>query len=142
MARKILIIALVVLAAAACSKKEVKRDSLDSRLAREAFEAAEELRKSYVAKDFGGMREHATQEAYDAIVRDVKRFESVELSFTPRWVEIEGDAVILYEAWKGTWKTGDEAREARGLAVFEMKGTPLKLTGILRGNPFDEPKGP
>lgn len=142
MARKILIISLLLLTAAACSKKEVKRDSLDSRLAREAFEVAEELRQAYVSEDFGGMRAHATQEAYDGIVRDIKRFDEVELSFTPRWVEIEGDTLVLYEAWKGAWEMGGETKEARGLAVLEMKGTPLKLSGILRGSPFDQPRGP
>lgn len=117
----------------------MKKPSLDSEFAREAFAVAENMRKAYVEKDFENLRKYCTEEAYNSIIREIKRFDSVELEFTPRWVDIEGDTLTLNEQWKGRWMVNGEATEARGMAVFELKGTPLKLSAILRGSPFDQP---
>jgi hypothetical protein len=64
----------------------------------------------------------------------------VELDFTPRWVEIEKSKVYLNVAWKGAWVVGKETVRERGMAVFLFEGTPLKLSKIVRGNPFKYPE--
>jgi hypothetical protein len=139
MARKLLLFVCLFLLLSACGKAEVKQPSLDSQFAREAFAVAEGMRKAYVQKDFEDFRKYCTEEAYNSIIRDIKRFDSAELEFTPRWVEIEGDAVVLNEQWKGSWVVNGQDREARGMAVFQLRGTPLKLSAVLRGSPFDQP---
>jgi hypothetical protein len=135
----LLVLALVF---AACSKKEVKPTSPDSKTALEAFALAEGMRSAYVDRTFRDLMQYCTPEAYDGIVRDIKKFRSVDLSFTPRWVEIEGDTVLLNVSWQGRWALEGEAKEAQGMAVFELKGKPLKLTRILRDNPFSQPEAP
>lgn len=140
--KAVFLLLLWALVLAACSKKEVKPPSQDSKTALEAFELAEGMRSAYVDRTFRDLMQYCTPEAYDGLIKDIKKFRSVDLSFTPRWVEVEGDAVILNVSWQGRWALEGEAKEARGMAVFELKGKPLKLTRILRDNPFSQPETP
>lgn len=134
----VLLAALVLLPA--CSKKEVKRQSLDSKLAVEAFELAEAMRAAYTDLNFRGLKKYCTEDAYDQIIREIKRFESVQLVFTPRWVDIEQDSVFLNVSWQGTWTVEGEEKTSQGMAVLELQGTPLKLIRIMRANPFAQPE--
>lgn len=121
-------------------KKEVKTVSRESTMAQDAFAVAEALRSAYARKDFAAIADRSTKEAYREIIDSIKYFDSVELDFTPRWTEIEKSKVYLNVAWKGTWiVTKDTVRE-RGMAVFLLEGTPLKLSKIIRGNPFKYPE--
>lgn len=126
---------------AACSgKKEVKAVSQESKIAQEAFSVAEELRSAYVEKKFAAIADVSTQDSYKEISDSIKFFDSVELEFVPRWVEIEKGKVFLNVAWKGAWVVGKDTVRERGMAVFQLEGTPLKLSSILRGSPFKYPQ--
>jgi len=138
--RKVLVIVMVVLAVAACSKKEVKVQTEDSKLALEAFKLAETLRQAYVAKDLKALEDNTTEHGLQDIQRQLKDFESVELDFQPRWVDIESDSLVLNVSWKGTWQIRGREQKDRGMAVFELTGHPLKLNKILRSNPFKNPE--
>jgi hypothetical protein len=70
----------------------------------------------------------------------MKRFDSVELTFTPRWVEVEDSTVYLNVAWKGTWIVTGKQIEERGMAIFVLEENPLKLSKVLRANPFRQPE--
>ncbi len=136
----ILSLFLVVMAGACGGKKEVKRESQESKTAQEAFAIAEALRAAYVQKDYSAIADKCTKEAYKEIIDSIRHFDSVELEFTPRWVEIDKTKVLLNESWKGTWVVGRDTVRERGMVVLQMDGRPLKLTKIVRGSPFRYPE--
>ncbi len=130
---------MAVLLVGACTPKEVKVQSEDSRLAEEAFALAEDMRKAYVSKDFTILERYATEEGFKAMKKHLRDFERVELKFTSRWVDIEGGELTLNVAWKGTWTIRGREREGRGMAVFQLAGSPLRLNRVLRSSPFRNP---
>lgn len=130
----------VLVLIAACGKDEIKQVSTDSILSQEAISVAEAVRSAYARKDFSAIREVSTPAGYTDIMDSVKYFDSVELSFAPKWVELARDKVYLNVAWKGVWTISGEAVAERGMAVFLFEGKPLKLSRIMRGNPFGHPE--
>lgn len=124
----------------ACSKKEVKPVSPESKLALEAFQVAEDLRKAYQDNDRDALRDLCTSDGYRALIGGMKRFDSVDLAFTPTWVEIANSAVSLSVSWKGIWSVEGRTREERGLGIFILEGSPLKLARVKRDNPFLQPE--
>ena len=131
---------LLVFAAACGGKKEVKTVSRESTMAQEAFSIAEAVRAAYAKKEFTAISERCTKEGYRDIIDSIKHFDSVDLTFTPRWVEIDKAKMHVNIAWKGAWVVGKETIRERGMAVFQFEGTPLKLSKIVRGNPFKYPE--
>jgi hypothetical protein len=121
-------------------KKEVKQVTPESKTAEESFALAEALRQAYVKRDFSALQGVATKDGYKELANSVKHFDSVDLSFTPKWVEIERSQVYLNVAWKGTWTVSGETHRERGMAVFLLEGRPLKLGKIVRGSPFKYPE--
>ncbi|MEW5745584.1 MAG: hypothetical protein AB1805_09155 [Nitrospirota bacterium] len=140
MKRLVLVVLIVPLLAACGGKKDVKKVSEDSKLATEAFAVAEALKDAYTRKDIAAIEKNTTKEGLQAVSRTVRSFDSADLSFTPAWVEIEDGTVHLNVSWKGTWKRGSAVTEERGMAVFVMKGRPLRVDAILRANPFRHPE--
>jgi hypothetical protein len=138
---KICALCMALLVLAACGgKKEVKQVTQESKIAQDAFSVAEALRSSYTKKDFAAIADRSTQDGYREVVDSIRYFDSVELDFTPRWVEIDKSKVYLNIAWKGAWLVGKETVRERGMVVFLLEGTPLKLSKIVRGNPFKYPE--
>jgi hypothetical protein len=138
--KKLLVIVVSALWLLACAK-EVKKPTEDTLMAKEAIAIAEGMRKAYVKKDFGGLKKYCTGRGYADISGDIGEFKSVELEFTARWVEIQEDGVIhLNVSWKGKWTVGEKVKALNGMAVFKLLGRPLKVDGILRGNPFAGPQ--
>jgi len=125
---------------ASCGKKEVKPVSEDSKIAQEAFRLAEVIKDAYIRNDRSTIERNSAKDGYKEIIEVRKSFDSAELTFTPRWVEIEGTTVHLHVAWNGTWIVKGQRTEDRGLAVFVMEGNPLKLVKVLRENPFKQPE--
>ncbi len=117
-------------------KKEVKQVSLESKTATEAFALAETIRDAFVRKDLPTIQRNATEAGYRDVMAGRTAFDSIELSFTPRWVEIDGSALTLNVAWKSSWTISGRKIEERGMAVFGMEGNPLRLTKIMGANPF------
>lgn len=141
MSRRFLIFIVTLFVLNACGgKKEVKQVSLESKIAKEAISVMESIKELYIKKDLSTISEKATPEGYREIMDSIKHFDSVELNFTPRYIEIEQTKVYLNIAWKGTWSLGKETFRERGMAVFLLEGKPLKLSKILRGNPFIYPE--
>ena len=131
---------LLVFIAACGGKKEVKEVSRESTMAQEAFAIAEAVRDAYTRKDFTAITDRCTKEGYRDIIDSLRHFDSVDLTFTHRWVEIDKSKVYLNIAWKGTWVVGKATIRERGMTVFQMEGTPLQLSKIVRGNPFKYPE--
>jgi hypothetical protein len=125
---------------ASCGKKEVKPVSEDSKIAQEAFRLAEVVKDAYIRNDRSTIERNSAKDGYKDIIEVRKNFDSAELAFTPRWVEIDGTTVHLRVAWNGTWIVKGQRTEDRGLAVFIMEGNPLKLVKVLRENPFKQPE--
>jgi hypothetical protein len=138
--RKILFIAMAVLLLGACGKQKVKVQTEDSKLAVEAFALAENMREAYVNKNFKAFEHYATARGLRDVNRRLKDFEKVELFFTPKWVEIDAERLVLNVAWEGTWTIRGREREEHGMAVFELTGRPLRLNKIVRSNPFTNPE--
>jgi hypothetical protein len=130
-----------VLFIAACGgNKGVKKESRDYRISQEAFSVAEDLRNAYAKKDLLAIQEISTREGNKEIVDSIRYFDSVDLTFTPKWVEIEKSKVYLNVAWKGIWTVAGEITKERGSAVFLLEGSPLKISKVLRGSPFKYPE--
>ena len=136
----ILFVLLLVFIAACGGKKEVKEVSQASRVSQEAFSVVELLRTAYLKRDFTVIADHSTTEGYREIVDSLKHFDSADLTFTPRWVEMEKSKVYVNVAWQGSWKVGKDTFRERGMAVFLFESMPLKLAKIVRGNPFKYPE--
>jgi len=137
--RKIAFLLTVLIAAAflfSCGKKEVKVASQESKTAEEVFALTETIRDAFIKNDRETIRRSSTDGGYKDITANKKSYDSVELTFTPRWVEIEQTKVMLNVTWKSKWTAGGKKAEDRGMAIFVMEGRPLKLSGILRTNPF------
>lgn len=123
-----------------CSKKEVKPVSEDSKIAQEAFRLAEVIKNAYLTNDRLTLERNSASDGFKKVFEGGGSFDSAELTFTPRWVEIEGNTVNLHVAWNGIWIVKGQRTEDRGLAVFVMEGKPLKLVKVLRENPFKRPE--
>lgn len=130
----------VIVLLVSCGEKEVKPVSLESQLAQEAFGLAETIRNAYIKNDRETLGKYSTKDGYKELIGAIKSFDSVELTFTPSWVEIENSVVSLHVSWKGTWMVGGKRTEERGIAVFVLEGRPLKLAQIQRENPFRQPE--
>ncbi|UCE79770.1 MAG: hypothetical protein JSV13_03785 [Nitrospiraceae bacterium] len=139
--KKIVFVILIVLLVMSCGKKEaVKKISHESQLAQESFALAETVRQAFEKGDLGIIKINSTEAGYADITSNERAYDRVGLVFTPRWVEIEDENVSLNIAWKGTWTADDMIAQESGMAIFLMEGTPLKVTKILRANPFVFPK--
>jgi hypothetical protein len=141
--RKFFGVALVLIMAVfvvSCGKTAVKKVSEDSKIATETFAIVEAIKESYINKDVLGIEKNTTKDGFRAISSVLKTFDSAELTFNPVLVEIEEGTVSLNISWKGTWKKGGNTTAERGMAVFVLKGMPLKVDAVLRANPFKYPE--
>jgi len=139
--KKIALLLMIVTAFAACGgKKEVKKVSVESTAYQEAATLAETVRAAFVANDRIAIQKNSTEEGYRAITASKRMFDQLELVFTPRWFEIEQNQSTLNISWKSTWTISGKKTEDRGMAVFVMEGRPLKVSRILRANPFIYPE--
>ena len=138
--KKILLLLFVVVLLVSCGKKEVKTVSQESKITQEAFTLAEVIKNAFMVKDTLTLKKSATEAGYKDITANTKGYDRVELTFTPRWVEIDNNQLQVNISWKSTWMVSGKSTEERGMAVFVMEGTPLKLTRVLRGNPFVMPE--
>ncbi len=133
-------VGLLVFLLISCGKKEIKSLSEDSKIAQEAFNILDKLKKAYLERDHETLHEYTSKDYFTEIVGAIKNFDDAELSFTPTWVEIEDPTVYITVSWKGSWKLKGNVVDQRGIAIFEFKGRPLKLSGIHRDNPFGQPE--
>lgn len=124
----------------ACSKKEVKTVSQESNIALEVFALAETLKNAFISGDLETVRAATTEEGYKKVTGDKRDADSVVMTFTPRWVEIDKNKIYVNIAWNSTWVLAGKRVEERGMAVFIVEGKPLKLNEILRANPFKYPE--
>ena len=135
--KKVMLVLLACCMAVSCGgKKEVKQVSQESKSTKEAFALAETIKTAFINKDLATIQRNASDEGYRDITANRKVFDSVGLSFTPRWVEIEGSRLMVNIAWKSSWALSGRRVEERGMTVFVMEGNPLKVTKILQANPF------
>ena len=86
------------------------------------------------------MKRTQQKEGYRELLGAIKRFDKAELTFSSKWVEIEKTSVSMKIAWSGKWVIGEQTTEERGTALFIFEGSPLKLSRILRANPFRQPE--
>ena len=138
--KKILLFLLFGVLLVSCGKKEVKQVSPESKLITEAFSLAETVKNAFVIKDTITLQKSSTAEGYKDITANTSAYDKVELTFTPRWVDIENNQLNVNISWKSSWFVSGKRAEDRGMAVFVMEGTPLKVIRILRSNPFIYPK--
>jgi hypothetical protein len=137
--KKTALICCVLLILVSCGKKEIKPVSQESKTALAAFNLADKIRKDFVEKDMAAIRQNSTEKGYEDITAGNVSFDSLELTFTPRWVEIDNNKVTVNISWTSNWVIGGKKKEDRGMAVFVMEGIPLKVAGIKRANPFVAP---
>jgi hypothetical protein len=137
--KRIVLLTLVIFLTS-CGKGEVKPVSPESKITQEAIRLIETIRDAYVNNDRDTLERDSTKDGYRELISTIKNFDSAELTVTPTWVEIEDSVVSVNVSWKGTWIVGGKKTEDRGLAVFVFEGRPLKLSQVLRANPFRQPE--
>ena len=101
---------------------------------------AEEIKEAYLKRDLTIIEKNTTKEGYRELLGAIKRFDKAELAFSSKWVQIEKTSVSMKIVWSGKWVVGEQAAEERGTAIFIFEGSPLKLSRILRANPFRQPE--
>ncbi|MDA8077587.1 MAG: hypothetical protein M0Z79_01490 [Nitrospiraceae bacterium] len=138
--RKSVLAVFVVLLLFSCGKKEVKQVSLDSKISVEAFDLVEKIRDAFIKKNLVVIQQNSTEAGYRDIMANKKPYDSVELTFTPRWVEIEKEQTTLNVTWKSKWTVSGKTVADRGMAVMVLEGRPLKVSKILRSSPFIYPE--
>ncbi|MCX7914172.1 MAG: hypothetical protein N2511_06260 [Thermodesulfovibrionales bacterium] len=131
---------MVILLASCGGKKEIKKETEESKIAKEAFSVIETVKKAYTNKDLETILRHSTKEGAVSIIKDLKRFDTVELTFKPIFTEIHTDKVLLNVSWQGKWQKEGKYLEDKGMAVFILVDKPLKIDKILRTNPFTLPE--
>ncbi len=134
--KKILLLLFAGVLLVSCGNKEVKQVSQDSKLTLEAFALAETVKNAFVVKDDITLKKNSTEAGYRDIMENTRAYDRVEFTFTPRWVEIEDNKLQVNIAWKSVWVVSGKSTEESGMAVFVMEGVPLKVSKILRANPF------
>jgi len=140
MKKTVLLFFVIVLFAACGGKKEVKQVSPESATYTEAAALAETVRSAFVSNDRVTLQKNSTEQGYRDMTASKKMFDQIELAFTPRWFEIEQNQVLLNISWKSVWVNAGKKTEDRGMAVLVMEGRPLKVSKILRANPFIYPE--
>jgi hypothetical protein len=140
MKKALILLLIAVLPLLSCGKKEVKKVTDESKTAQEAIVLAEEIKEAYLKRDLAVIEKNTTKEGYRELLGAIKRFDKAELTFSPKWVEIEKTSVSMKIAWSGKWFVGGQTTEERGTAIFIFEGSPLKLSRILRANPFRQPE--
>lgn len=121
----------------ACSKKEVKKETEEGRVASEIITISEQIRQAYLKKDLDTIQKHTTPQVYRQITQYINEYNVIDLEFKPVWVEIENKATTLNISWKGKWQKSGRNIEDRGMAIFEFTGQPQKVSKITRANPFE-----
>ncbi|MCX8069246.1 MAG: hypothetical protein N2738_01945 [Thermodesulfovibrionales bacterium] len=137
--KKFFFFLLVVTLILSCGKKEVKKETLEGRTAKEAVSLVESLRMAYVKKDRQELERLTTAQGLKTVLHHIGSFDSIDLTFTPVWIEIETNKTTVNVSWKAKWIVSDKSFEDRGMAIFELKGQPFKVDKILRANPFTMP---
>lgn len=123
-----------------CSGKEVKTPPAEVKPVSRAFAAIEQLRKAYEAKSDSGLKAFTTDSGYQDVSGFFDEFDSVTLTFTPKWVDMDPSGTMTIDvAWDGVWTKDGKKDSEQGMAVFEMTGNPPKLNRVLKGNPFTYP---
>ncbi len=141
--KRLLFVAVVVIMsvlAVSCGTKTVKKVSEDSKTATETFAVVDSIRKAYLKKDVFEIEKNTTKDGFRDIRSVMKTFDSAELDFNPVLVEIEEGTVNFNVSWNGTWRKGEKTTQERGMAIFVLKGMPLKVDAVLRANPFKYPE--
>ncbi len=123
-----------------CGKDEVKKVSVESQIAQDAFRLVEVLKNAYVENDRVTLEKNSTKDGFRELIGALKSFDIAGLVFTPKWFEIEDSTVYLHIAWNGTWRAKGKRTEERGVALFVLEERPLKLAKVLRQNPFRQPE--
>jgi hypothetical protein len=138
--KKAAILIITIFFILSCGKKEVKQVTDESRLAQEAFSVAEAIKDAYLKRELSTIEKNSTREGYREILGAIKSFDKAELVFSPKWVEIDKSVVSLKIAWDGKWVVKGQTFEERGTGIFVFEERPLKLSRILRANPFRQPE--
>jgi len=138
--KKTLILLLIAALSLLSCGKEVKKVSDESKTAQEAIAVAEGIKEAYLKEDLAVIEKNTTKEGYREFLGAIKKFDKAELTFSPKWVEIEKTSVSMKIAWSGKWIVSGQTIEERGTALFIFEGRPLKLSRILRANPFRQPE--
>ncbi|MDA8168817.1 MAG: hypothetical protein M0Z59_03850 [Nitrospiraceae bacterium] len=142
--KKLVVTALLLMLSAAlfsgCSKKQaVKPEPPDIKISQQAFKVIDEVKTGYEKKDDAAIKAVSTGDGYIEVTKTFGDFDTAKLKFVPKWVEITDGAVTVNIAWEGTWTKGGNTATDNGMAVFELKGTPLKFNRVIKGSPFVYP---
>jgi len=139
MKKLFLLLFLVVLISAGCSKDELK-PSEDSLLAARAIDSISSIKTAYEKKSKALLKNRLSPELAEKVINELG-FIKASLSLTSRMVTIEDSTVKLNMNWNGSWLVikGSEL-ENRGTANLILDKDTMTLIKIEGDNPFSIPR--
>jgi len=140
MKKTLILLLIAAFALLSCGKKEVKKVTEESKMATEAMAVAETIKEAYLKKDVSVIEKNTTKDGYRELVGGIKKFDSAELALTVKWIDVQKNSVTMKIAWSGKWVAGGRSIEERGTTTFIFEGSPLKLSRVLKTNPFHQPE--
>ena len=138
MKKLFILLFLVVLASAGCSKDKVK-PSEDSLLAARSIDSINSIKTAYENKSKASLKNRLSPELAEKTLKELS-FIKATLSLTSRMVTIEESSVKMNMNWHGSWlvSKGREL-ENRGTANLVLDKDTMKLLSIEGDNPFSVP---
>lgn len=138
MKKLFLLLFLVVLISAGCSKDELK-PSEDSLLAVRAIDSISSIKTAYEKKNKALLKNRLSPELAEKALNELS-FIKADLSLTSRMVTIEDSTVKLNMNWNGSWlvSKGSEL-ENRGTVNLILDKDTMTLIKIEGDNPFSIP---
>ncbi len=121
-----------------CGGKEEIKLSPDSMLATEALNSINIIKTAYAEKDKDVLLNRLDPMIAEGVLKELS-FEKAELSFTPRMVRINNSTVMVNLNWQGTWVIQGSNLTNRGITVFVLEGSPMRLIRKEGDNPFHAP---
>ncbi|MEW6409877.1 MAG: hypothetical protein AB1488_07170 [Nitrospirota bacterium] len=141
----IIILGVLLLIVAACSKKVTYKPSEEMIKTRVATEKLMELKGFYQNKDIQGILSVISQRfkglevLKGSIQKDFSYYDDMALEFTNKLVRMEKDTIMLTVYWEGRWREKVTANvfNDKGTAVFVFKDEErLLITKIEGDNPI------
>ncbi len=129
---------ILILTLSGCGGKDKVKPSADSLLATGAINAINAIKTAYQEKERESLQNHLAPEIAESTLKELF-FDKAELSFTPRMVRIDASIIMVNLTWQGTWVIKGSDIKDRGVAVFVLEGSPMKLVRVDGDNPFHIP---
>jgi len=138
MKRAFLFILILLITSTGCAVKEEVKLSEESVTARNAISAVDAIKDAFIKKDRAAIQEKVESGLSYEILNGLT-FDSADMSFTVRMINISSLKVMVHLNWHGTWITGGSEARDRGVGIMVFNKDTMKLSQVDGDNPFHFP---